>query len=80
MIMSNEEVSNIFENTNSREVYIFEDVGGYYICDVDGPLDTRGKAYPTKAAALRAALNEGYTHAKGSGTYRDGKIPDLDME
>ena len=58
-----------------KTAYIFEDVNGYYICDPDGPLDTRGKAYPSKAAALRAAAYEGYTHAEGSGTYRDGRIP-----
>ena len=56
---------------------IFEDVGGYYVCDEDGPLDTRGVPHATKAEALRAAAKvwpgtEPYTHAVGSGTYWDG--------
>jgi hypothetical protein len=76
MFASNEDVEKTLNNLNSRKVYIFEDVDGYHICDVDGPLDARGKAYPTKAEALRAALYEGYTHAEGSGTYRNGKIPE----
>lgn len=50
---------------------VFEDVGGYYFCD-DGLdyLDARGAAYDSKAAALRAAYAAGYTHATGSGAYR----------
>jgi len=76
MFASNEDVEKALNGLNSKKIYIFEDVDGYHICDVDGPLDTRGKAYSTKAAALRAALQDGYTHAEGSGTYRDGKIPE----
>lgn len=62
---------------NANVARIFEDVGGYYICDEDGPLDARGKAYDTKADALRAAATCGYTHAIGSGCYWTGtrKIP-----
>lgn len=51
---------------------IFEDVGGYYVCDETGPLDTRGRSYKTKADALRGACRDGYTHAVGSGTYWTG--------
>ena len=54
---------------------IFEDIGGYYVCDDDlDYLDARGRAHATKAAALRAAWESGYTHAVGSGCYRDGSI------
>jgi hypothetical protein len=52
---------------------VFEDVGGYYVCDDNlDYLDARGRAYPTKAAAMRAAADAGYTHARGSGTYHNG--------
>lgn len=63
---------------------IFADIGGYYICDNhEDYLDARGVAYPSKAAALRAAadnyggVQEPYTHAIGSGTYWQGikRIP-----
>lgn len=57
---------------------IFEDVVGYYVCDEDATyLDARGAAYRTKADALRAAAEDGYTHAIGSGTHWDGlrRIP-----
>ncbi len=47
---------------------IFEDTGGYFICDDDGYLDARGTAHKTKADAMRAAARNGYTHATGSGT------------
>ena len=54
---------------------IFEDVGGYYVCDdADDYLDARGRSYRTKAAALRAAWESGYERAIGSGCYRTGKI------
>jgi hypothetical protein len=54
---------------------IFEDVGGYYVCDdADDFLDARGRGYQTKAAALRAAWESGYDRAIGSGCYRPGKI------
>lgn len=57
---------------------IFIDVGGIYVCDDALPyLDTRGGAYPTKASALRAAAEQGYTHAKGSGTYRGNRLSKL---
>ena len=52
---------------------IFEDVGGYYVCSDDSDcLDARGNGYDTKAAALRAAYAAGYTHAIGSGAYKQG--------
>lgn len=59
-------------NTERKVARIFEDVGGYYICDDDANmLDARGRAYETKADALRAAASgpDAYTHATGSGTY-----------
>lgn len=55
-----------------RTACIFEDVGGYYVCsDRLDYLDTRGGCHPTKAAAMRAAAETGYTHCVGSGTYHD---------
>jgi len=52
---------------------IFEDVGGYYVCsESEDYLDTRGKAYPTKSEAQRAAARAGYTHMVGSGTPAGG--------
>ena len=57
---------------------IFEEADGYHICDDSADcLDARGQGHPTKAAALRAAAQSGYTHATGSGTPWDGvkKIP-----
>jgi len=56
---------------------IFADIGGYYICNDNGPLDTRGRAYRTKADAMRVAKAAGYTHAKGSGTYKGNKLTKL---
>jgi hypothetical protein len=50
-----------------RIARIFEDVGGYYVCPEDGPLDTRGTAYRTKTQARMVAWDSGYTHAVGSG-------------
>jgi len=48
---------------------IFEESDGYHVCNEESDtLDARGKAYPTKAEALRAADRMGYTHAIGSGT------------
>ncbi|MDO1846577.1 hypothetical protein Q2370_27190, partial [Escherichia coli] len=45
----------------------------YYICDDDaGYLDTRGAAHVRKSDAMRAAYGAGYTHAVGSGAYRQG--------
>ncbi len=50
---------------------VFADVGGYYVCDDSSNfLDTRGCSYRSKAQALRAAYESGYTHAVGSGSYR----------
>ena len=62
------------EKRNMRAVArIFDDVGGYYVCsDAINHLDARGRCYPTKAAAMRAAAEMGYTHCAGSGTYYDG--------
>ena len=73
------------EKRNMRAVArIFDDVGGYYVCsDAINPtcsvtggrkryLAARGRCYPTKAAAMRAAAEMGYTHCAGSGTYYDG--------
>lgn len=54
---------------NSKIARIFRDVSGYYVCDDEGPLDTRGRAYPTKAAAMEGAVRDGYQYATGSGTY-----------
>ncbi len=61
-----------------RIAYIFQDVGGWYVCDDAGPLDTRGKAHSTKTAAIAAArfaaeqgkrygMDDQWTH------YRTGK-------
>jgi len=53
--------------------YIFQDVGGWYICDdAAGYLDTRGKAYRSKNAAIAAArwaasMGDGYTHYRTGG-------------
>ena len=65
-----------------KVVRIFEDVGGYYLSDDSLDfLDARGRSYPTKAAALRAAREEwaplGYTHAIGSGTYHPARLTKL---
>lgn len=57
---------------------IFEDVGGYYVCgDNLDFLDTRGHAYGRKIDAMRAAVNAGYTHAIGSGTYWGNEVRSL---
>jgi hypothetical protein len=38
-------------------VRVFEDVGGFYFCDDSlDYLDARGPAFPTRAAATRAAI------------------------
>jgi hypothetical protein len=55
---------------------VFEDVGGYYWCDEHGPLDTRGRAHPTKVSACRAAIEHAITQGfstvilRGSGVTR----------
>jgi len=44
-------------------IYIFADVGGWYACDNDGPLDIGGRCYPSKNAAIAAARQSGqWTH------------------
>jgi hypothetical protein len=55
--------------TTTRTARIFEDVGGFYVCCASLPfLDTRGRAYPSRRAAissLRSALDfdpEAFTH------------------
>ena len=61
------------QSTAPKVARIFEEcTGKYHICDEAGScLDARGKAYDTKAHALRAAASgpDAYTHATGSGTY-----------
>lgn len=56
----------------TKIAYIFAGVGGYY--NNAGPLDKRGRAYATKAAAMEAACREGYRYATGSGTYWGDEI------
>ena len=52
---------------------IFSEADGYHVGDDKlDYLDARGKPFRTKAAAMRYALTNGYTHAVGSGTYWDG--------
>lgn len=59
----------------NRVARIFREASGYHICsDSLDYLDARGTGYRTKAAALRAAREAGYTHAIGSGCYRTGSI------
>lgn len=49
---------------------IFEDVGGYHICDeACNRIITSSFPKKTKSEALRSAYRNGYTHAIGSGTY-----------
>jgi len=61
-------------NTETRAVArIFEDVGGYHICnDADTCLTTSAFPCATKADALRCAWRNGFTHAIGSGCPWDG--------
>lgn len=64
------------EDSMDKVARIFSDTDGYHVCSEELPyLDARGPAFRTKADALRHAARAGYTHAVGSGTYRDGKIP-----
>ena len=66
------------ETENTTTARIFEDVGGYYICDDDlDYLDTRGYPSRTKAEAMRVAKDSGYTHARGSGTYKGNNLTKL---
>jgi hypothetical protein len=40
--------------TTKTVARIFEDVGGYYVCDdADGCLDTRGPSYKSRREAIR---------------------------
>lgn len=58
------------EQKERKVARIFEDIGGYFICDDElDYLDTRGAPRKTKRRALTDAANNGYTHATGSGTY-----------
>jgi hypothetical protein len=59
----------------TKVAYVFEDVGGWYICDDDASmLDARGRAYQSKNAAI-AGLKEmasnghtDYTHYRTGST------------
>ena len=53
---------------------IFEEATGkYHYCDDRLPyLDARGKGFDTKRQALEAAYMAGFTHAVGSGCYKQG--------
>lgn len=63
-------------NDRTYNARVFEDVGGYFWCDEHGPLDTRGRAHPTKVSACRAAIDHALQndyHAivlRGSGVTR----------
>ncbi len=61
--------------TEKRTAYIFEDVGGWFVCDdADSMLDARGRRYESKREAiawLRGLLESGhetYTHYRTGGT------------
>lgn len=61
------------QTTEKNVARIFADVGGYYVCSDDlDYLDARGYAHQTKAEAMRSAYESGYTHAIGSGAYKQG--------
>jgi hypothetical protein len=54
------------------------DDGKFYVCDDNAPdLDARGEAFDTKADAMLAAKEFGFTHAKGSGTYQGNELTNL---
>ena len=62
------------KNDTQSVARIFEDVGGYFICDNSLPyLDTRGSAFPSRRAAIaglkqfRKYIPEGYTHYLSKG-------------
>jgi len=65
-----------YSNDRTYNARVFEDVGGYYWCDEHGPLDTRGRAHPTKVSACRAAIDHALQEAyaaivlRGSGVTR----------
>lgn len=77
------ETTTTMATTTTEKVvaYVFEDIGGWYICADDaGMLDTRGKAHPSKTAAiaaLRWAAKSGidgqYTHYR-TGTTKPRRI------
>lgn len=57
---------------------IFEAEGRFFVCDDAAPsLSTKGGAFASKAAAMREARAMGYTHARGSGTYKGNELTDL---
>lgn len=56
----------MIESATTTTFRVFEDIGGYYWGDEDGPLDTRGRVYRTKIAACRAAIE----HARQFGLAR----------
>lgn len=58
---------------------IFEHSGRFYVCaEAAGRLDTSRGSFATKAAAMRGAKLQGYTHAIGSGTYLgNSRVTDL---
>lgn len=53
------------KTTDRRIAYIFEDVGGWFICDADSEmLDARGHRYDSKnqaIASLREQAKRGHT-------------------
>lgn len=58
--------------SNKRIARIIEDVGGYYTNDVGQECtDTRGKAYPSRRAAIAGARMDydGYTTLSGRVVY-----------
>lgn len=61
--------------TQKLVAYVFEDVGGWFICaDNSSMLDTRGKRFESKNAAIRWLRDEvengtcEYTHYRTGGT------------
>jgi hypothetical protein len=51
----------------ARIARVFEDVGGYYVCDEDGPMYTGGRAHGTKAAGREKAACEEVMRLKSQG-------------
>ena len=61
------------KKSNRVVARIFQDVGGYYICNDNlDYLDARGTSYPTKKMAQEIAFESGYTHGRGSGMSSKG--------
>ena len=55
--------------------YIFNDVGGWYVCDYDDLLDISGKCYRSKRDAIAASRNTGqWTHYIVSGSTKPRKM------